>query len=91
MEIGELIYGITAPEKSKEFIRVSQEAIDILNESRTPGAYWADFLPFVKYIPAWVPGAASSKLAKRGRAKVVAMKDGPFDAVKLDIVSVYSR
>ena len=77
-----------APEKSREFIRISQEGIDVLNESRRPGAYWVDFIPFVRYIPHWVPGAAASKLAKRAYPKVIAMKDGPFDAVRSDIVGV---
>lgn len=86
-EIGEIVYGIRAPEKSKEYILMAEGAIDILNESRVPGAFWADFLPFVRYIPSWVPGAKSSQFAKHTRPKIIAMKDRPFDAVKIDVVS----
>ena len=86
-----MIYGITDPEKSRDYVEMAQQAGDILNESRVPGAFWADFLPFIKYIPPWVPGAASSKFARRSRPVVESAKDRPFDGVKEEVVGDISR
>lgn len=45
-------------------------------------AFWVDFMPFIQYVPAWVPGAAAAKIGARSRPIVQRMRDMPFDNVK---------
>lgn len=86
--IADIVYGVRAQNLSGEYLALAQEATEYLNDSRKPGKYWADFFPFVKHLPHWLPGAASSKLGQRSKLVVDGMINRPFDAVKIDVVSV---
>ncbi len=46
-----------------------------------------DYIPFLKYVPAWVPGASSKKLGKLYKPGAEDMRDLPYDAAKNDVVS----
>ena len=80
--IMDIVYGIEIAGMDDEHMKLVVEALEILGESKIPGKYWADYIPLLQYVPAWVPGAASAKFAARSRSVVQEMVDKPFDHVK---------
>lgn len=74
-----------------EYIRLVTQSLDALGESRIHGRFWVDFMPFIRYIPRWLPGAASAKFAYRWRPVVEQMVNKPFQDIMEQIVSGSDR
>ena len=53
-----------------------------------PGAFLVDTLPWLKYIPSWVPGASFQVEARRMWEERERLYDVPYDFVKGQMVSV---
>ncbi|OCH88111.1 cytochrome P450 [Obba rivulosa] len=70
-----VVYGISVPEKDDENIAVAEDAMQALAEGFNPGAFWVDFLPILKHVPAWVPGAGFQKKAAQWKLSTTAMKE----------------
>jgi hypothetical protein len=87
MKIG---YGITVQESDDPYISIAQEAMNGLAEAGVPGTFWVDFLPILKYVPSWFPGAGFQKKAARWGEAVNAMVDKPFHHVKEQVVRFFS-
>lgn len=62
-----------------DYIRTQETALHILNEGKLPGAYWVDFLPILKYVPAWVPGAKAKQMGVRYRSLVQRARSMGFE------------
>ncbi|OCH88668.1 cytochrome P450 [Obba rivulosa] len=78
-----IAYGFEIAEKDDKHIEVAEMAMHALSEGLIPGTFWVDFLPFLKYIPAWVPGAGFQKKAAEWKESVIAMKEMPWaNAIK---------
>ena len=45
-----------------------------------PGMFLVDYIPLLKHVPAWVPGAGFQNVAKRCKDLCRAMVDKPFEA-----------
>ena len=71
-------------------IRLAQDAVKAVSITRIPGQFWVEFLPFLKYIPAWVPGTHSKKHAKYGKLLWDRVRDEPFNATKEKIVRSFN-
>ena len=56
-------------------------------DGATPGKYLVDTLPWLKYVPAWVPGASFQAVAQEGKKVIAASFSIPFEAVKAAMVS----
>ena len=83
MKIG---YGIAVQESGDPYISIAEEAISGGVEAGVPGAFWVDFLPILKYVPSWFPGAGFQKKAARWRKAFNTMADKPFFHVKDQMV-----
>ena len=46
-----------------------------------------DFLPFLRYVPAWFPGAASQRLWIKWQAAAKQLKNVTYDEVEAALVS----
>ncbi|KAI0698594.1 cytochrome P450 [Cytidiella melzeri] len=79
--IVDVVYGIKIQGMDDDYIRLAAESLDVLNESKTPGKFWIDFMPFLRFLPPWVPGAAALKFSARWRPVVLEMMNKPFDAI----------
>ena len=84
--IADVVYGRQVHTMEDEFIQLSAKSVEVSLETNTIGNYWIDFLPVLRHIPHWVPGAAAAKYAARWRPVVLASFNQPFDAVKNDPV-----
>ena len=55
-----------------------------------PGRFLADYFTFLKYVPAWAPGAYFVRYAKEGAELATRLRNSLFDVVKADVVRIWS-
>ncbi|KAK7687260.1 hypothetical protein QCA50_009765 [Cerrena zonata] len=70
-----------------EYIQTAEAAMFALSTAQVPGRFWVEFLPILKYVPDWFPGAYFKRWAKKYKPIVNRMVDHPFDAVKEDMAA----
>ncbi len=71
---------------SDDYIKIAHKSVEGLNLARRPGAFWVDYFPLLRHIPAWVPGASGKQLGRFYKPLVEEMKNRPFNTVKNDVV-----
>ncbi|KAL1951983.1 hypothetical protein VTO73DRAFT_1132 [Trametes versicolor] len=74
----EIAYGIQAKDSHDEYIAVGERAVEGPAEALVLGALWVEFLPFLRYVPPWVPGASYQKKAAQWFKEAMALKHEPF-------------
>ena len=52
------------------------------------GALWVEFIPALRYLPSWLPGASYQRKAKKWYAEAMALKHKPFAKAMSDFVSI---
>lgn len=79
-------YGIKVKASDDPYILNAEEALYGLAEAGIPGTFLVDFLPFLKHVPNWFPGATFKRKADRWNKvnKEVYMK--PFQDVEEQMV-----
>ncbi|KAL0958419.1 hypothetical protein HGRIS_000559 [Hohenbuehelia grisea] len=82
-----IAYGIDVQPGNDPYIALAEEAIHCLVQAAIPGAFVVDSLPFLKYLPAWAPGASFKRAAETWRRGVHAFKERPYDAAKKDYLA----
>ncbi|KAF5321938.1 hypothetical protein D9619_001235 [Psilocybe cf. subviscida] len=78
-------YGLDVQPKNDPFIESAEKAIESLQNIPYPGAYLVDHFHFLKYIPAWLPGAKFKRDANEWRKLTLDMINKPFDALKAEM------
>lgn len=78
--IFKVIYGIEITDPSDEHLCIAENSVRGLAEALIPGKYWIDFLPFLKYVPPWMPGATFQKVASKWKPSIKAVREVPFKA-----------
>ncbi|KAI0027606.1 cytochrome P450 monooxygenase [Vararia minispora EC-137] len=78
-----IAYGHKIKSSDDRFFRLADEATEITVASGTSqGGLLVDFIPILRHIPAWMPGAGFKRVALKAREKVAAMHDAPFQMVR---------
>ncbi|KAF9531384.1 cytochrome P450 [Crepidotus variabilis] len=78
-----LCYGLDiATREGRRYHEVFLEGDKALLESAISGSFLVDFLPFLKYIPEWMPGAGFQTKARLWRGVIQEMIKLPFNATK---------
>ena len=87
-----IVYGMDIAHNYEDdrYVSVAEEALFAMAVAARPGAFMVDMLPFLKYIPAWVPGAGFQRKAATWKKITNEMRDAPFDAVLSAVVSLWS-
>ena len=80
-------YGIDVDDKGDKILEVIDLSMEGVAEGLTPGAFMVEYLPFLQYIPEWVPGAGFQKRFRRWRDASHAMVDMPYERAKSAVVS----
>ncbi|EKM54957.1 uncharacterized protein PHACADRAFT_208499 [Phanerochaete carnosa HHB-10118-sp] len=79
MSIG---YAIDVQEKNDPLLAAEEHAAECVKKTLVPGAYLVDILPFLKYMPEWLPGAGFQREAKAWRKSMLQVLHAPYDVVK---------
>ncbi|KIJ39742.1 hypothetical protein M422DRAFT_32557 [Sphaerobolus stellatus SS14] len=69
------------------YILTAEKALNAAGEAGVPGRFTVDMLPWMKYIPEWVPGASFKKQARIWRKYILDMADLPFEHVKAQMAN----
>ncbi|KDQ53882.1 hypothetical protein JAAARDRAFT_415303 [Jaapia argillacea MUCL 33604] len=80
--IMDIAYGITVTDKNDKLMIISEAAVQSASIAAVPGAFLVDFIPILKYVPAWFPGAGFKRKAEEWRRLKDMFVNEPFDTVK---------
>jgi len=75
-------------ESEDPFISTAEISLSGFAEAGIPGRFWVDYLPILKHVPSWVPGAGFQKKAEYWRRITGEMRERPFQYVKDQLVSL---
>ncbi|KAJ7256294.1 cytochrome P450 [Mycena rebaudengoi] len=88
---GELIisitYGIDVLPSNDPYISLAEKAMHGLSVAIAPGRFLVDSMPFLRYVPAWFPGATFKRLANEWKECNLNMINKPFEEVKRNMAS----
>ena len=82
-----VVYAKDITDLEDEYVRFAHLGGQGFSEAMVPGAYWVEFLPFLRHIPSWVPGTSARKLAEKYFPYVYYIRDKPYFEVKAAMVS----
>ncbi|KAJ7467466.1 cytochrome P450 [Mycena latifolia] len=75
-------YGIDVLPADDPYIALSERAVHSAHEASIPGRFLVDWLPLLKHVPDWFPGAGFKRQAKEWKKIARAFNDVPFAEVK---------
>ncbi|EJT98960.1 cytochrome P450 [Dacryopinax primogenitus] len=78
-------YGYDLEKEDDAFVNRVKGFLPILERLLTPGAFVVDLVPFLKHLPAWLPGMSFKHLAAEWRQILKDIREIPFARVKRDI------
>ena len=82
-----VVYGLEVHSTENEYVKLSLISAESFIQSKAFGKFWVDFLPVLKYIPSWVPGAAAAKYGAWCRPIVEETVNKPFSSIESGEVS----
>ncbi|KAH9837137.1 cytochrome P450 [Rhodofomes roseus] len=80
--IMQIIYGHSVVPEGDVFVTLADRALETLGHAGIFGTYLVDYLPLLRYVPAWMPGAAFKRKALEWRRLNRAMLNEPYAMVK---------
>ena len=83
----ETTYGIKARPTDDPYIKTAEDAAASAALAIVPGAFMVDIFPFLRYVPAWMPGAGFKVQARAWKKDTDTLFNAPFRAVKAAMVS----
>ncbi|KIJ27490.1 hypothetical protein M422DRAFT_190976, partial [Sphaerobolus stellatus SS14] len=79
---GSITYGIRPKSKEDPYLEVSERLILAIAEAGAPGAFLVDVLPFLRYVPTWVPGTRFQRKARVWRQCANDVLEVPYRTIK---------
>ncbi|KAJ7618778.1 cytochrome P450 [Roridomyces roridus] len=83
-------YGLDIQPLDDPYVHLAERTFHYINLA-VSGRFLVDFLPFLRYIPEWVPGTEFQKIARETRKLSRDLRNVPFEATKRQMVSGTSR
>ncbi|KAI0051668.1 cytochrome P450 [Auriscalpium vulgare] len=80
-------YGHQVKDQGDEYVTIADQALTGLAAAGTFGTYLVDYLPILKYVPAWMPGASFRRVADHFRKPTREMVELPFAMVREQLAS----
>ncbi|KAK1223032.1 hypothetical protein PQX77_014109 [Marasmius sp. AFHP31] len=77
-----IAYGYTLQTNDDPYIRLVLDMLEGVKAAAIHGSFWVDYLPILKYVPAWLPGAGFKKKAEEWRQSTREVRDRPWGWVK---------
>ncbi|KAF8191472.1 cytochrome P450 [Mycena galopus ATCC 62051] len=82
-----IAYGIDVLPANDPYVEWSDAAVEGLVTAIVPGRFLVDSFPFLKYVPAWFPGAGFQRKAQNWRRLARGMLEKPFAEATQKIAS----
>ncbi|KAH6994765.1 cytochrome P450 [Fusarium venenatum] len=81
-----IAYGYRAePLKEDLLINMVGKAMDNFGTAAVPGAFLVDVMPFLRYLPDWIPGAGFKRLARQWASELNDVAEKPYAFVQHQI------
>ncbi|TFK21463.1 cytochrome P450 [Coprinopsis marcescibilis] len=80
-------YGLNVKAHNDPHVEVATAATKAVTDAAVPGAFFVDFIPALRYVPEWFPGAGFQKKARIWKGMMEEMRDRPFEDVEAKIAS----
>lgn len=80
-------YGIDAKPTNDPNVSLVDEAVDVINRAAIPGEYLVELLPFLQWVPDWMPGAEWKRMAKQWKKITDEMLEKTYMRAKESTVS----
>ncbi|KAH9834654.1 cytochrome P450 [Rhodofomes roseus] len=84
-------YGYSPSSMDDEYIAMAEDAMQIITESGGPSTMLVDFIPIMKYLPAWMPGMEVKRSGLRARRLIRDMERIPLERVKREMAEGTAR
>ncbi|RBR11122.1 hypothetical protein FVER53590_13148 [Fusarium verticillioides] len=72
----------TDSDKNDHIVTMANLVMGEFSEATTPGAWMVDFIPWLRHIPEWMPGAGFKKTAKLFRHHLLKNVQDPYQYVR---------
>ncbi|CAE6505303.1 unnamed protein product [Rhizoctonia solani] len=79
------VYGYEVTSAHDPLVEVVENALDHLCDAGVPGNFMVNIIPWLRYIPDWVPGTGWKKTVREWRKERNEMVDAPFNYTKRQI------
>ncbi|KAF7977803.1 hypothetical protein HWV62_2717 [Athelia sp. TMB] len=83
----DVAYGIRTLPEDDPYIQTAEEAVAAIADAAIPGRYMVDNLPWLRYVPAWVPGASFQTIAQKANKVIQASFTVPFEELKIAVAN----
>ncbi|EJD42947.1 putative CyP450 monooxygenase [Auricularia subglabra TFB-10046 SS5] len=80
-----LAYNIDVAHEGDPWVKLADSAFEVMTAAGLPGRYAVDWLPILRYVPAWFPGAGFQTQARESRAIADRIRFAPLESVKEQI------
>lgn len=87
--IMEVAYGRRALPENDPSICAAEQAVKFAAEGGRPGRFWVETLPWLKHVPAWLPGAGFQVLARTANRFITITMDEAYYETKKAVVSPF--
>ncbi|KAG7439041.1 cytochrome P450 [Guyanagaster necrorhizus] len=77
--IMKIVYGYDVDPNGDRFVELVDRAMESIRIVANVGAFFVDFIPILKYLPRWLPGAGFIRRAQAWRKDVDDMLEEPFE------------
>ena len=81
-----MTYSINVRPYNDPYIKIAEDAVEAIAELVISGAFLVDFIPILKYVPEWFPGARFQSKAAMMRKHADIMRNTTFAATEELIV-----
>ena len=81
-------YDVAVGDMSDQYVALAEQVITDVTRTLQPGGTLIDVIPILRFIPPWIPGASTQKLAAKAKEAWITYKTEPFEDVKSNLVDV---
>ena len=84
----DISYGLHVTSLDHPQVERSEFLMRSVSDAATTGKWLVDFIPFLKYVPSWLPGAHFKRMAERTSKMKDDLRNEPFDGMVAQLVSL---
>ncbi|KAM0198402.1 hypothetical protein ACHAPI_003925 [Fusarium lateritium] len=77
----------TDPSKNDPIVVTANLVMEDFSQATSPGAWMVDLIPWLRYVPEWMPGSGFKQVAKTYREHLLQGVEKPYDYVREQMAS----